>query len=476
LITDANNCTFTVTNIVVSQPGTLSASITAQTNVSCNGGDDGSATVTGSGGTTPYSYSWNTTPAQTTQTATGLTAGDFIATVTDNKGCSTTATATITEPTAISVSAVAAETTICDGSTTSVTVTASGGTGTLQYKLDGGSYQAGNTFTNVGVGAHTVTVKDANGCTNTDDVTINGKECNRFCTYTQGYFGNDGGKSSFDTGNGCQQQVSTRNAIQTAINWWASRGGLKIGGITVTSVDAVLNYLPGGGPSDNYGGSTLSGAAPNTLLAQTLTLGLNIGLNQYLAGYNFEGHIYAQKTDGSCGQGNVSGGCKSYSFGAPYDTMTVRELFEAAGKALKEGNATQRSTLAGIAGAINESFDECAKAVASCPECIGSKTASRAGESMENGMIPENLLVKAYPNPFTNQVFLNFTAPVSGTAVIEFFDLSGRRLEVMQRNLVAGQETLINFNNAKAGKSNLIYKVTLGAFTQNGKLFYTGKQ
>ena len=37
-------------------------------------------------------------------------------------------------------------------------------------------------------------------------------------------------------------------------------------------------------------------------------------------------------------------------------------------------------------------------------------------------------------------------------------------------------ETLINFNTAKAGKSNLFYKVTLGAFTQNGKLFYTGKQ
>ena len=381
------------------------------------------------------------------------------------------------EPTAISVSAVAAESTICEGSTTSVTVTASGGTGTLQYKLDGGSYQAGNTFTNVGVGAHTVTVKDANNCTNTDDVTINGKECNRFCTYTQGYFGNEGGKSSYDTGNGCQQQVSTRNAIQTAIQWWASRGGLKIGNITVASVDAVLKYLPGGGPSDTCTSSSLDNAPANTLLAQTLTLGLNIGLNQFLAGYNFHGSIIAQKTDGSCGQGNASGGCKTYSFGAPYDTMTVLQIFEAAGKALKEGNATQRSALAGIAGAINESFDACGKAVPSCPVCVGSKANNRlSGDAQENALIPDNLLVKAYPNPFNNQVFLNFTAPVSGTAVIEFFDISGRRLEVMQRSLVAGQETLINFNTAKAGKSNLFYKVTLGSFTQNGKLFYTGKQ
>ena len=102
------------------------------------------------------------------------------------------------------------------------------------------------------------------------EVTITGKECNRFCTYTQGYFGNEGGKSSYDTGNGCQQQVSTRNAIQTAIQWWASRGGLKIGNITVATVDAVLKYLPGGGPSDTCTSSSLDDAPANTLLAQTL--------------------------------------------------------------------------------------------------------------------------------------------------------------------------------------------------------------
>jgi hypothetical protein len=391
----------------------------------------------------------------------------------------------VSQPGEIIASALAAENIICEGSTTTITVSASGGVTPYQYKLDAGSYQSGNTFA-AGTGAHQIVVKDANNCTDTTAITITGKECNRFCTYTQGYFGNDGGKASFDTGSGCQSQITTRNTIKTALNWWASRNGLKIGNINVSELgnnfqkvtDSILAYLPGGGPSDNYTGSSLIGAPGNTLLAQTLTLGLNIGLNQYLAGYKFNGKIIAQKTDGSCGQGNASGTCKSYSFGFPYDTMTVRQLFEAAGKALKEGNATERSTLAGIAGAINESFDECGKALASCPAVVGSKVASRtSGEASHDLRIPEKLLVKVYPNPFTSHVYLTFVAPVSGTALIEFFDMSGRRLEVRQRkNIMAGEAVRIEYQAGKAGRSHMIYKVTLGTQSFNGKLFYFGKQ
>jgi len=46
----------------------------------------------------PYSYSWNTLPVQTNPTATGLTAGDYTVTITDNRGCTATANVTITQP------------------------------------------------------------------------------------------------------------------------------------------------------------------------------------------------------------------------------------------------------------------------------------------------------------------------------------------------------------------------------------------
>ncbi|MBK9336158.1 MAG: VCBS repeat-containing protein [Lewinellaceae bacterium] len=66
------------------------------TNVSIPGGADGSVALIVSGGTSPYIYLWNN--SQTTATATGLAAGTYTATVTDNKGCTATTSATVTQP------------------------------------------------------------------------------------------------------------------------------------------------------------------------------------------------------------------------------------------------------------------------------------------------------------------------------------------------------------------------------------------
>src|SRR5207248_2078174 len=76
-----------------------------------------------------------------------------------------------TAPAAISAIA-AAPAILCNGGTTTITVTAGGGTGALQYSLNGVSFQAGNTFTNQPAGSYTITVKDANGCATTTGVTI----------------------------------------------------------------------------------------------------------------------------------------------------------------------------------------------------------------------------------------------------------------------------------------------------------------
>ncbi|MBN2862575.1 MAG: SprB repeat-containing protein, partial [Bacteroidales bacterium] len=68
----------------------LTATITAQTNVDCYGDSTGSATVTATGGLPPYSYLWDDPSAQTTATATGLAAGTYTVTVTDDNGCTDT--------------------------------------------------------------------------------------------------------------------------------------------------------------------------------------------------------------------------------------------------------------------------------------------------------------------------------------------------------------------------------------------------
>ncbi|MCC6725296.1 MAG: T9SS type A sorting domain-containing protein [Saprospiraceae bacterium] len=93
-VTDQNGCVANTT-ITVTQPPALLLSI-SKTNVTCYNGQNGTAKVSVLGGTSPYSYLWNTIPAQTTATATNLEVGTYLVTVTDAKGCTKTATVTIT--------------------------------------------------------------------------------------------------------------------------------------------------------------------------------------------------------------------------------------------------------------------------------------------------------------------------------------------------------------------------------------------
>ena len=90
-IYDTNNCIASQT-ITISEPSKVTASATS-TPESC-GTMNGTATVTASGGTAPYTYLWSP-GSQTSQTATGLSAGTYTVTVTDSKGCTGTSSATV---------------------------------------------------------------------------------------------------------------------------------------------------------------------------------------------------------------------------------------------------------------------------------------------------------------------------------------------------------------------------------------------
>lgn len=92
-ITDANNCS---TSCTVTITGANSPTCTAtQTNAPTCGNNDGSATATAQGGTTPYSYSWN--DGQTSATAINLSAGTYTVVITDANNCSTSCTVTLTD-------------------------------------------------------------------------------------------------------------------------------------------------------------------------------------------------------------------------------------------------------------------------------------------------------------------------------------------------------------------------------------------
>jgi len=171
-VADANNCDTTFT-IVVGNTAPFTASITGFTNASCNGVSDGTATAAGSDPLATYTYSWNTVPAQATNPATGLAAGTYTVTVTDQAtGCMDDTTVTITEPLLVTVNA-GADATICMGGNANLSATGAGGNPGYTYSWNNG-LGAGQTHnvSPIGTTTYTVTVYDINNCSNTDDVTI----------------------------------------------------------------------------------------------------------------------------------------------------------------------------------------------------------------------------------------------------------------------------------------------------------------
>jgi gliding motility-associated-like protein len=166
---DVNGCSTTAT-VAITQPPSAVAATSASTNITCNGGSNGTGTVTASGGTPGYTYSWS--PAGgTSAAATGLAAGSYTCTITDANGCTTTQSVTITQPPVITASATHTNVSCNGGANGTATVTASGGTGTLTYSWapSGGSSATAAGLSN---GNYTCTITDLNGCTTTQTVAI----------------------------------------------------------------------------------------------------------------------------------------------------------------------------------------------------------------------------------------------------------------------------------------------------------------
>jgi hypothetical protein len=147
----------------------VTASISSVTDVTCNGGNDGSATVEPGGGTPPYTYHWSNN--QTTQTAVNLAAGTYTVTVTGSAGSGTaTAVATVAQPPAVVVTASVNGTISCINSSVTGTAVAAGGSGGFTYEWSNG--QSGSTTTFTAGGTYVVTATDNQGCTGTASVTV----------------------------------------------------------------------------------------------------------------------------------------------------------------------------------------------------------------------------------------------------------------------------------------------------------------
>ena len=235
-VTDANGCMAT-RSFTITEPTAINTAVGSQTNVSCNGGSNGSASVVPSGGTPGYTYSWAPSGG-TAATATGLTAGTYTVTVTDANGCMATRSFTITEPTAINT-AVGSQTNVsCNGgSNGSASVVPSGGTPGYTYSWSPSGGTAA-TATGLTAGTYTVTVTDANGCMATRSFTLTEPTAIDTAVGSQTNVSCNGGS------NGSASVVPSGGTPGYTYSWLPSGGtaatatGLTAGTYTVTVTDA----------------------------------------------------------------------------------------------------------------------------------------------------------------------------------------------------------------------------------------------
>ncbi|MFZ9718131.1 MAG: T9SS type A sorting domain-containing protein, partial [Chitinophagaceae bacterium] len=396
-----------------------------------------------------------------------------------------------------------------------------------------------------GVGTYTVflVITKEGECPSYCDWTTSVEVCGgAYCTYTQGYYGNIGGKACTPEG-----PRTTTALINSAL---ASMPGNKLylgkpgRSFTATTASYIIGILPGGGPSTmlpagDYVNATSAsflrkGRVNNVLLSQTITLALNIYMpgsnlgalslaggagmgDKWLVTVDKQGKCDLQNAVAAsckfspiyspCGDGQyISGYTTTYN---PYRAMklsskvinalpgdkTIMDLLNLASAALGGTlpAGLSYSDIAGAVGLINEAFDECrifvsiantgnvsGYCVPPAPEmCAATMSTSAGNEVSVDAAAPsaqvrvevKELTVNVYPNPFRSQLNFRFISPVSGSAKLEVFNVSGQRLAtVFEGKVSAGVQNFVRYSPATNTAEMLIYKLTVGDKSVTGKV------
>lgn len=169
-VTDFNGCQDTA-SFVITQPSAIVV-VPNSTNLLCNGDGSGAASVNVSGGTPPYTYSWNPT-GLTTPAITNLQAGTYAVNILDNNSCPVNQSITVTQPPLLTTAQVTLTDVNCyGGNNGSFTASASGGTNPVGFQIGTGLPQLSGSFNNLSAGSYVITARDANNCTSTLPFTI----------------------------------------------------------------------------------------------------------------------------------------------------------------------------------------------------------------------------------------------------------------------------------------------------------------
>ena len=170
--TDSKGCS-TSASFIITEPDALSLSI-ATDSVSCFGGNNGAATSLISGGTYPFSYNWSS--GSNSDTAAGLSSGNYNILVTDLNGCIISDNFNIPEPSEIIYSNQSSNVSCKGGNDGTISVSSNGGSGShlFQWYSDQPSLLAttSSNINNLYAGNYIFFLRDQNSCLKSDTIHI----------------------------------------------------------------------------------------------------------------------------------------------------------------------------------------------------------------------------------------------------------------------------------------------------------------
>ena len=264
-IKDATTAT-TSTVLTINQP-TLLVPNSTNTAILCNG-NTSTITASGTGGTGAYNYQLNTGTYQASTTFANLAPNTYTVTVRDANLCTKTTTKIITQPSLIVPSSTNTAI-LCNGNTSTITASGTGGTGAYNYQLNTGTYQTSTSFSNLNAGTYTVTVRDANLCTRTTTKVITEPTPISIATptFTQPSCSSNNGLVNMAASGGTGTITYTISPLGPQSNTTGSFSNLTAQTYTITATDA------------NFCSST------STILLNNLSCSINLNVKLFLEGY-----------------------------------------------------------------------------------------------------------------------------------------------------------------------------------------------
>jgi len=279
-------------------------------------------------------------------------------------------------------------------------------------------------------------------CGNASDVaciTITVEDCaSQFCTVTQGFYGNSGGLY-------CDGRTTTELLNDLLTSPLTVGANNRTFTIPAGASQCVIDILPAGGPSQvlpigswgcgNLGGLVdKKGELKNSLLAQTITLGLNMRLDSDLGGLEFTSPNFYVRKSSACGQDDAypvgdpiyytgSNGMPASIMNLFGGTPTVMEIYTLANQAL--GGITVNVPLGDITlalGKINNALDKCAF-IYFIPVLQSSPITPEAAK--------DAMTLKVAPNPFSHEATISYQVKMDSKVTLEVYNMQGAKIATL---------------------------------------------